>query len=159
MADMNAILDALRDGIARDPDVAAWSELTYGQAHHVFVGLDEKDPPKSSEYPAVLIHPTDKAAGEDEEHITHGIAIETGVYDEAKETLPDINVTEMLGVKRSESFRKLVEAAALTAADSLGLRPSSLRATYSGTEIYPYFLASMELSFVQPTTMGMDMFE
>jgi len=173
MADMNALLDAVRDAVSEKTELAAiedetpgasapinaWCNLTYGRGQKVFIGIDGKNPPASDDYPVISVHPSEKEAGPAVDPMTHVIEIETGIEDENLATGGGENVVEYAGVKRNETFRKLVETAALKAIEAEGLRPASLKVTYLSIEVFPLFLASTEITAVQDGEMGEDAFE
>jgi hypothetical protein len=74
------------------------------------------------------------------------------------DALIEANVVEYNGVQRIEAYRKLVETAAVSAVAALDLRVTAIDVVFSPLELFPYFLCDMELTIVDDTEFGSDMF-
>lgn len=132
----------MRDAVANDAAIAAWCTTNYGQAHKVYVGVDTRNPPASSNYPLVHIFPLAKSAGYELESEPHVIGVNCGIYDDDSTTTGKI--TEMEGVGNLEAFRKLVETALLGAVAS-PQRIERIEIEYETIEFFPFFLCGMEV--------------
>jgi hypothetical protein len=157
MADMNTLLQALRDGIADATAIKTWCTTNYTRNHTVYVGLDQENPPDDDAYPIVSLYPISKGAGNSEEEKKHVFGVMLGIYDTALATGGKTNVVEYKGVQNIEAFRKLV-AAAISAALTT-VRITDVAIAYEALELFPYFLCEQQFTAVEDTEFGDDLLE
>lgn len=157
MADMNTLLQALRDGIAADSATKTWCTTNYTRNHKVYVGLDQENPPEDDAYPIVSVYPLSKSAGNDVERKSHQFGVMLGVYDTSLATVDKTNVVEYNGVQRIEAFRRLVAAAVNAALTTVRITETEI--TYEALELFPYFLCEQQFTCVEETEFGDDFLE
>ncbi len=157
MADMNALIQALRDGIADNSAVKAWCQATYGKDHKVYLGIDQDNPPAETAYPLVSLYPLSKKGGLFEERKTHEFGVSLGIYDSTLAAGGKTNVIEYNGVQRIEAFRKLISAAISAALTTVRIIGSE--STYEALELFPYFLCVQDFTCDEETEFGDDMVE
>lgn len=157
MADMNTLLQALRDGIADDSATKTWCNTNYGQDHKVYVGLDQDNPPDQNNYPIVSVYPLSKRGGYSADEVNHQFGIMVGIYDTSLATGGKTNVVEYKGVQNVEAFRKLVAAAIKTAVTTV--RIAEVEIVYEALEVFPYFLCEQQITLIEDTEFGSDMLE
>ena len=155
---VTALIDTLKNAIHDDAALSTWCLAQYGQAQKVFVGIDTRKPPASSDYPLVHIFPLYKRAGGGTQE--HSIGITCGIYDDDTLTVPGrTRVTELEGISALETFRKYVEDAVLGITLGSGYWVDSIEITYETIEYFPFFLASMEVRIAGELAFGSDQFE
>lgn len=160
--DMNAVLTTVATAVAADAATAAWCEATYSKALQVYIGLDERFSPEAAVFPVVSIYMRKKAAGDDETRKMHGIGFTAGVYDETDAApAPDgpANLTVKNGIGRLEALRYLIEAAATKAGEGLGLEVPKVDTVYEPLDMYPFFMATVEIEFGEDRSQGDDAFQ
>lgn len=155
--DINTLLTTIRDAVADDTATKTWTQSIYTKDHHVFLGIDERNPPAESSYPAVSLYPVNKAAGEGQESIRHTVGLSLGIHDESLATGGKTNVTEYNGMQRIETFRQKVFDATATAVTGLsGMSITEIETEYSAIEFFPYFLCVMTITADEETEFGSD---
>lgn len=157
MADMNTLLQALRDGIADDSATKSWCTTNYTKNHKVYIGLDQDSPPISDNYPIVSVYPLGKISGYSAEEVAHKFGVMLGIYDSSLATGGKTNVVEYKGVQNIEAFRKLVAAAIKTAVTTV--RIAEVEIVYEALEVFPYFLCEQQITLIEDTEFGSDMLE
>jgi hypothetical protein len=157
MADMNTLLQALRDGIADATAVKTWCTTNYTRNHKVYIGRDQENPPDDEAYPIVSLYPISKGAGNSEDEKKHTFGVMLGIYDSSLATGGKTNVVEYNGVQRIEAFRKLVSAAVIAALTTV--RITDIAITYEALELFPYFLCEQQFTCVEETEFGDDFLE
>lgn len=157
---ITTLINAMRDAIVGSATVKAWCYTNYDQAHTVYKGVDQRNPPPSTDYPVVTVFPVSKIAGYELEREEHVIGVVCGVKDETvtSTTTSAVVLKEYDGVDNLEAFRKLVETAAVGAVSS-PQRVEVLFIEYEVIEFFPYLLASMEFKVSDDFYEGDDAFK
>jgi len=149
------LIHTLRDALANDAPLLTWANDTYGRDPSIFVGLDERNPPTESEYPAIHLYPErrsgDLQLGDNE----YRLSVVIGIYDDsAGETPPGVPAaTELPGVERLENGVTLI-VAAITGALTTGLFFRSVTVEYETVEFFPYFIAEIRAAIMRPAEFG-----
>jgi len=157
---MNVItlLTNLRNAIHDHAATQTWCTTTYGQNHHVYVGVDTRKPPGADHYPLIHLFPLQKTV--DEGSQSHLIGVTCGLYDADTRTVAGkTNVVELNGIQNLETFRKLVETALLTADLSASHWVDLIDVTYETIEYFPYFLCAMEVRVRAELSFGDDFYQ
>lgn len=154
---INTILHNLRDAVHDNAATQTWCTANYSQNQKVYVGVDVRNPPASTDYPLVHIFPVEKVEGYEFTVQDHGIGVTCGIHDANMLTTGKARAVEYRGVSYLESFRKLVEAA-VVAANIGTLRIDALTIEYETVEFFPYFLATMEFKMIHDYSQGDDVF-
>jgi len=152
---MTGLRYLIRDAISGSDAIMAWAGINYDREVSVFVGLDERDPPRSDQYPAVHILPTSRGGDMTPGDDTYTVSIISGVHDESPMVLvPGTDhVYEMQGPVRLEEFVDLIVAELRdVGADDLFLRGVSVE--YETVEFFPFFLAEITAIFDRPLEPG-----
>jgi len=153
--DITTLIDDFAEGIAQDPDVLEWANLTYGQDHRVFVNFDVENPPGESYCPFVMLMPESKRAGQTIVNRSHEVHVVCCVHDsEFRDHLSISNITEYLGVSRLEAFRKLVETA--LASVDIGNPTIDFDIEDDTISYFPFLWCYMAARVDEPVTMGSD---
>jgi hypothetical protein len=155
MADINVIIQNLRDIIAADSATKVWTNATYGRDHKVFVGVDTRDPPGATDCPFVVISPDGKTGGWSEDQIRHIVSVDCEVSTDTQTVTT--NKIEYSGVQEIETFRQKVLMAikGMTAAQ-IGGRIDDIITTYETILFFPAFICDMKLTIVQDLAQGDD---
>ncbi|OPY78288.1 MAG: hypothetical protein A4E65_02311 [Syntrophorhabdus sp. PtaU1.Bin153] len=151
---MNTILTTVRDAVADDSTVKTWTQATYTADHTVFLGIDSRNPPPHSSYPAVSLYPIQKLSGYGQDTIVHAIGVSVGIHDNTLAAGGKSNVTEYNGMQRIETFRGKVIDAVVMALVGLSLRITRIETEYSAIEFFPFFLATIEIIAEEETEFG-----
>jgi|GEM_PF-1766566 len=126
------LLIKIRDALVADRDLALWCYDTYGKRPDVWLDMDERNPPKSGDYPLIAILGISQVRGDDKREIAWevwlGVAIEqnTVLIEEVADVLSiELGITHTItytGMYEIETFRELCEdalyRARIAAADS-----------------------------------------
>lgn len=83
MADINILLNSIRDAISEDAAIKVWTNATYDKGHTVFVGVDTRNPPSEADCPVVVISQAGKDAGEAADVISHQFNVSCEIIDES----------------------------------------------------------------------------
>lgn len=153
---ISTLINSMRDAVSGNAALSAWCTTNYSQTHKVYIGVDTRKPPASSDYPVVHIFPLGKSMGYELEAENHVIGVNVGVYDDDSTTTG--NVIEMEGVANLEAFRKLVETAFIGAVTS-PQRIERIEAEYESLEFFPFFLCGMEVHVSDEYFGGNDAFK
>lgn len=151
MSDMNTLLTSIRDAIATNATIKAWTQATYTKDHKVFVGVDSREPPGEADAPCVVLAPAEKLSGEEMDVITHKFITSLEVISPAATTAS--NVIEYAGVQNIETFRQKVLAAI---EGVTGIRITKLESTYEAILFFPAILCDMLITIEQETEFGDD---
>jgi len=92
---ITTLINNIRDALTSSSAINSWCRANYSQAHNVYKGLDEQEPPASTDYPIVHVFPITKTAGEDQTEILHGIGVVVGIIDKTK-TASTIEINDSL---------------------------------------------------------------
>lgn len=154
---VNTLLVNIRNAIHDNSALQTWCTTNYGQNQKVYVGIDTRKPPPSTDYPIVHVFPLSKTVGTGNQ--AHVIGVTCGLYDDDTRTVAGkANVVELEGLQNLESFRKLVETALLTASLDNGHWVDAIDITYETIEFFPYFLCAMEVTVRSEIPFGADFF-
>lgn len=174
--DVTTLLQTVRDAVKTDAATATWCRAQYDQVHAVYVGMDVRNPPGSDKYPLVYIYPRGKRSGYDALEQTVTLGVTCGVHSTSYEQQWDqgwlssddswldttdawlIEVMQYAGIEDVEAFREYVEAAITGATFTGNIYVAGVETDYETIEFFPYFLASMEMRFVEHMSMGDDPF-
>jgi hypothetical protein len=156
---ITTLINLFRDTLKDNETISHWCETNFSKEHTVYKGMDQRNPPASTEYPLVHLYPVNKRVGSGQDEASHVIGVTCGVYKDSVTTTDATHgvLKEYAGIDLLEAFRKLVEnavVAALPAEASL----SMLNIEYETIEFFPFLLASMEFVITIPYVLGTDIF-
>lgn len=171
--------NALTAAVAGDSALETWCQAKYGQSVSVYVGMDMRNPPGEDDYPLVHIVASGKVAGQSLAAIDHRFSVVCGVHDTRSESSTDAwtdhagdiwvdeggdvwvdhetnaGIVQSYGVTYVEELRALVQTA-ITGAVPAGCWVERIEVDYESVEMYPFFLAGMEITVSQPVYQGGD---
>lgn len=150
MSDMNTLLTSIRDAVANNAAIKAWTQLTYAKDHKVFVGIDTRNPPGESDCPCVVLSPVHKLGGGNQDVIVHDFMVSCEVINE--DSTVTGNITEYAGVQEIETFRQKV----LDAANTISDRIVKVGTDYEAIMFFPSFMCDMQISIEEETEFGDD---
>ena len=153
--DINTILTDIAQDIALNADLGAWSDVTYGRTHEVFINIDRRNPPGEDDCPYVVLYPISKNVGSGEGVKRHGFEIICCINDDSSRTHAEANITEYEGVQNIETFRKKVETI-IDAADLSGAFVETVDIEYETIEMFPFMMAGMVISVHEDWSFGED---
>ena len=142
---INTILAALADDIAKNAGLKTWANTNYSQNHKVFINIDRRNPPGESDCPYVVLYPISKNVGSGEGVKRHGFEIICCINDDSSRTHAEANVTEYAGVQDIETFRKMVETI-IDGTDLGGAFMETVDIEYETIEMFPFMMAGMVVS-------------
>ena len=151
--DINTILTDIAQDIALNADLGAWSTVTYGRTHEVFINIDRRNPPGEDNCPYVVLYPISKNVGSGESVKRHGFEIICCVNDDSSRTHAETNVTEYEGVQNIETFRKKVETI-IDGTDIGGAFVETVDIEYETIEMFPFMMAGMVVSIHEDWSFG-----
>lgn len=160
---INTLIDNLVTDIVSGYSINTWTMSNYSKMVNVYSGVDQRKPPDEISYPIIHIFPLSKNVGYSLEEKRHVIGITCGIYDETSTTtsvsvsgLGNAVKTVYQGIANIESFRKLVETAAISVdCDNMF---TDISIDYETIEAFPYFFANMELTFYKDYCQGDNIF-
>jgi len=88
-------------------EIAAFCQDEYGADPTILVGLDQENPPRSTQYPILAVSGLTKSWGYSKQTESYMFSVFVGVYDET--TTTNSNVTTMTGLQNEHELRALVE--------------------------------------------------
>lgn len=156
--DINTLIDSLAESIASDTDVLSWSNSTYNRDHQVMVSIDTRTPPGEDECPFVIIYPISKVAGQGISSKAHSIEVDCCIYDDTEDSWSGSNVKGFSGVKRIETFRKLIETAIVKTNIGNGIF-NQFDIEYDTIESFPFHWAGMIVDISEDWVTGSDPLE
>lgn len=152
---INTIISDMAQDLALNAGLLAWSKVTYGQDHKVYINIDRRNPPGEDDCPYVVIYPITKNVGSAESAKKHGLEMVCCIHDDASRTHAETNVTEYEGVQNIETFRKKVEGI-LDDTDLGDAFIETVDIEYDTIEMFPFMMAGMVVSIHEDWSFGDD---
>jgi len=154
---MNII--TLKTEIARaidsDDTIKTWCLQNYSQEHKVYSGWDKRNLPDDDDCPCVIFRVSGKSTGRGVEEKLHTVIVKCVVSDSSERTYPGSNnLTEYMGEKNLETFRKYVETSIADLSIN-NILLDTVDIEYDMDE-FPKMSAEMELIFIEPVILGLD---
>jgi len=150
------ILDTYKETLRDSTEIKSWCNTNYSTYHTIYKGVDLRKPPNKDECPLIAIVLRGKEGGQDVEQVIHTLDFVCQLYDETKTSTvtSDITVVEYAGINRIEAFRKLVETVIVGVISLVGLRVSAIKTDFEVLDLFPFFQAIMEVTFIEEMYLG-----
>ena len=150
---MNTTSDMLilvRNTIAADAALNAWCQANYTKNTSVYLGFDDDDPPKASDYPVVGIISSTRVRGADKHKDVWDVEISSLLENDGKQSIS--NGITYTGFLHAESMRDLVENA-LYRAKIANIETAGASAIFSN---YPEFeaVSKVRISLIADSRSG-----
>ena len=107
-----------RDTLVADSAISTYCTGTLGATRKIYLGFDEKNPPKISDCPFIVIIPIGTRPGDQEDQHAWTVGIHVGINDGTFSDYQSKGATEMRGFHRVDYLWNLVQ-------DSLGTLSSA----------------------------------
>ena len=151
-----SLMAIFRTAVHNDSDLQAWCATTYGQAHHVYAGIDLRNPPKESEYPLVFFALDGKTQGQGVANMAHRIGVDCGIANESLRTIAgESNTVELAGISEIAEFNGYV-LDIFQANLPAGYFIDTVETTYSEIDTFPFFLSQNTVQIGRRETQGVD---
>lgn len=157
--DLNTILQAIRDKLARNAALKSWCTTTYGNIHRIAVGNDGQVPLTAAFYPLVMLAPASQNMGEDVAGLIKGFGLTCGVYREHADAYPVdfpglVEGTNAATLKITSAFDYLIAGTSYTkaATDNIAMTACAQQAASR----YAYYLVSIGTTGTVTVTKGAD---
>lgn len=142
-----------RDVLLNYSPLTSYCTNTLGSSLTLFVGLDDKNPPKISECPFILIDPVGSQSGISDAEFSWGSVIHMGIEDNTYSDYNSTGATEMRGFYRIDTIWNHIKDA--LEADALGKNLMMDSAQYTiMTEALPLIQAKAQIEARFTNTIG-----
>jgi hypothetical protein len=144
-----------RDTIIADATLAGYCTGTLGAALNVYVGVDEKNPPKIGNAPFLVIVPIGTRPGYQEDQHTWSIGIHIGIEDATFSDYQGNGAVEMRGVYRIDQMYTYVQAALDAIAAQKNVTADMIQFTVE-CNAFPLIQAQALIECRLPNTIGIN---
>jgi hypothetical protein len=144
--DVTSLLHSLRDAIANDATTKVWTQAQYSADHHVYVGVDQKNPPAPSNYPAVGLFPVRSKQGYALTAKTREFTAACAIEDETMLTTGIDNATEYNGLPNLTTFCALIQDAIVTVSLDAGGWINVSDIEYGVLSVFPTFGGTIDIT-------------
>jgi len=139
------LIEAIKTALADDEVLTAWCVSNFGQAHKVYIDVDNQNPPDpETDYPVIVVAGIGQARGDSSREISWEVEIGAGVMNDA--IVESSNTVTMTGFGQAETLRELAEDAIYRA----GIGTVTTRAESGSSSFYPLFISG---SIIPITTL------
>jgi len=101
------IMETIRNALAADSALLAWSQAQFGKLPTIYLGIDERKPPPADEFPIVSLTGITFLQGEGAREIVGQIDLGVGVLQE--EIISSGQMRTFKGLLQAEELRALAE--------------------------------------------------
>lgn len=144
-----------RDTLVADAAISSYCTGTLGATRKIFVGLDEKNPPKISDCPFIVIVPIGTRPGDQEDQHAWSVGIHIGINDGTFSDYQSKGATEMRGFHRVDELYNLVQASLDALSTSKNLATDVIQYTVN-MEAFPLVQASGIIESRLTNTIGIN---
>lgn len=142
--DAITLASQIQHAIAVDANVLAYCNSEFSARPHIFVGVDDENPPDKTKYPVVALFDFFvSGGGASNSNIVYEMSVGCGVINDAIEYDADLKTTLYRGLVQAETLRSTVFAALKTA--RLG-KITIKDGAVGQVMVFPMFVAGMTVA-------------
>lgn len=152
MAEVNTTLGGFGDAIAADTGIKEWCQTNYSSNHQVFENCDSRNEPGEEDCPLVILYPSAKSGGLNQDPKTLVIGVSCVVWDEGIST-STAGVIRFDAGRNVEAFRLLVFAV-IKANLPANVKLATVDTDYDTIEQFPFVSATMDILLTEKKLIG-----
>lgn len=152
---LSSLVSLWRDTLVADSTLATYCTGTLGAALKVYVGLDEKNPPKISDCPFLVIEPIGSRPGDQEDQHSWSVGIHLGINDGTFSDYQGKGATEMRGFHRIDTMWGHVQSALDGLSTTTNLATDTIQYSVN-MEAFPLIQASGLIESRLTNTLGIN---